>query len=638
MAAATPSHPPRPRLTVRVSVTGHRWNKMRRSDAPAVEARIGEVLARIEDVVAEVHRDLAAGYRSRIPDGPEPPPPDLRLVCGLAEGTDRLAADAAHRRGWSLQALLPFPRELYQRDFRKKLRGPDGFAVDAEPVEPDPISIEQFHRYLASAEKSGGVQELDGPAGQPGAYEPLATALCLNADVVLAVWDGRSGKPGGTSHVVRIATAFGIPVLRIAPDGASPPCLFQPAEADEGRAAGLAALDAHLRRLLVAPADADADETPNLRERYFGESAHSSRTGGLYDRTLDFLTAWPHPRRVKGPDVLPDYEAETRRRWTEEWTRVGLCAAMEDALLRTGLHRHYGWASELAAHYAARYRTAFFTNYMLSWVAVAGAAFGVLLTLLGSPTGVRIAALVEFFVLLWIVVTVILGRRRQYHARWLGYRSLAERIRVLPILLPVGRTPVLRAAPGSAGRGHDSWVDWMYRAVVREAGLLPLSLAAHLRGARALLLEGVLGGQIGYHERTARRNAAADGVLHRLTVTMFGLAFALAAVHLADLLLEPVHLRILPTELADVLIIPALILPALGGALHGLRSQGEFEETAERSRRMQERLETLRDQVLNLKELSVDDLGELAVEAATAMDAELGAWFQAYQSKAIPLP
>src|ERR1043166_5230236 len=107
MAAATPSHPPRPRLTVRVSVTGHRWNKMRRSDAPAVEARIGEVLARIEDVVAEVHRDLAAGYRSRIPDGPEPPPPDLRLVCGLAEGTDRLAADAAHRRGWALPAPPP---------------------------------------------------------------------------------------------------------------------------------------------------------------------------------------------------------------------------------------------------------------------------------------------------------------------------------------------------------------------------------------------------------------------------------------------------------------------------------------------------------------------------------------------------
>jgi len=459
MPAATSSHPPRPRLTVRVGVSGHRWNKLRRSDAPAIEARIGEVLARIEEVVAEVHRDLEAGYRSRIPDGAEPPPADLRLVCGLAEGADRLAADAAHRRGWSLQALLPFPRELYQRDFRKKLRGPDGFAVEAEPAEPDPISIEQFHRYLATAEKSGGVQELDGPAGQAGAYEPLATALCLNADVVLAVWDGRPGKPGGTSHVVRIATAFGIPVIRIAPDGGGPVWYHDPDQADEGRAAGLAPLEEHLRRLLAAPRGEAPEETPDLRERYFAESAHSSRTGGLYDRTLDFLTAWPHPGRVKGPDVLPDYEAETRRRWTAEWTRVGLCAAMQEALLRTGLHRHYGWASELAAHYAARYRTAFFTNYMLSWVAVGGAAFGVFFTRVGSAREELIAALVECFLLFWIGVTVILGRRRQYHARWLGYRSLAERIRVLPILLPVSRTPVLGAAEGSDGRRPDSWVD-----------------------------------------------------------------------------------------------------------------------------------------------------------------------------------
>src|SRR6266545_5598447 len=125
MPAATPSHPPRPRLTVRVGVTGHRWNKLRRSDAPAIEARIGEVLRWIEDLVAVVHRDPGAGYRSPVAGGPEPSPPELRMISGLAEGGDRLAADAAHRRSWSLQALLPFPREQYQRDFVKKVRGPD---------------------------------------------------------------------------------------------------------------------------------------------------------------------------------------------------------------------------------------------------------------------------------------------------------------------------------------------------------------------------------------------------------------------------------------------------------------------------------------------------------------------------------
>src|SRR5258707_14422039 len=98
MPAAPPPPPPRPRLTVRVGVTGHRWNKLRRPDAPAIEARIGEVLHWIEDLVAQVHRDPGAGYRAPVAGGPEPSPPKLRLISGLAEGGDRLAAEAAHRR------------------------------------------------------------------------------------------------------------------------------------------------------------------------------------------------------------------------------------------------------------------------------------------------------------------------------------------------------------------------------------------------------------------------------------------------------------------------------------------------------------------------------------------------------------
>src|ERR1051326_7473626 len=99
MPAATAPHPPRPRLTVRVGVSGHRWNKLRRSDAPAVEARIGEVLAWIEGLVSEVHGDLGAGYRSAVPGGSEPEAPELRLVSGLAEGGDRLPAAAGPRPG-----------------------------------------------------------------------------------------------------------------------------------------------------------------------------------------------------------------------------------------------------------------------------------------------------------------------------------------------------------------------------------------------------------------------------------------------------------------------------------------------------------------------------------------------------------
>ena len=53
-------HPPRPRLTVRVGVAGHRWDKLKRQHAGAVRERLGQVFDSIEDVVDQV---LAALYR-----------------------------------------------------------------------------------------------------------------------------------------------------------------------------------------------------------------------------------------------------------------------------------------------------------------------------------------------------------------------------------------------------------------------------------------------------------------------------------------------------------------------------------------------------------------------------------------------
>ena len=75
-----------------VAVTGHRPNRLAADQWPRLTRQLGEVMAELEAVHA----------RRR-----------FALLSGLAEGADRLAADAALARGWALIAKLPFSRARY---------------------------------------------------------------------------------------------------------------------------------------------------------------------------------------------------------------------------------------------------------------------------------------------------------------------------------------------------------------------------------------------------------------------------------------------------------------------------------------------------------------------------------------------
>ena len=106
MSQASPTlrHPPKPRLTVRVGVTGHRPNKLGGEAAARVQRQLPLVYAAIEDVAARIFRENAAYFADE--------PPAIRLVCGFAEGVDQMAV-AACPAGWQIEALLPFPEEEY---------------------------------------------------------------------------------------------------------------------------------------------------------------------------------------------------------------------------------------------------------------------------------------------------------------------------------------------------------------------------------------------------------------------------------------------------------------------------------------------------------------------------------------------
>ncbi len=155
---------------VRIGVTGHRFL-----------AEIDKLTAALElalDKVAEAFADRR-----------------LVVVSPLAEGADRLVAQAVLDRGGQLVVPLPLPLDDYMTDF--------GAAE----------SRAEFQRLLAEASE---VVELPATPTRNEAYKQVGEWVLDESDVLIAIWDGQPAQGhGGTAEIVQRALDHSLPVLHI---------------------------------------------------------------------------------------------------------------------------------------------------------------------------------------------------------------------------------------------------------------------------------------------------------------------------------------------------------------------------------------------------------------------------------------
>lgn len=111
------------------------------------------------------------------------PRASFELLSPLAEGADRLAAEAALHCGIRLAVPLPMAQAEYERDF-----------TTAE-------SLEEFRRLLAAA---ASVFEVNSSAAddRAGKYAAVGDYIARRSNVLLLLWDGQDNlKLGGTAWV-----------------------------------------------------------------------------------------------------------------------------------------------------------------------------------------------------------------------------------------------------------------------------------------------------------------------------------------------------------------------------------------------------------------------------------------------------
>jgi hypothetical protein len=127
------------------------------------------------------------------------PAKDIAVVSSLAEGADRIAAEAGLASGFALVVVLPFGRTEYARDF----------AAETSRA-----------AYAGLLERAASVIELDGRAAdRPHAYEAVGFAMLARIDLLIAIWDGdQAAGRGGTAEIVGGALAKALPVIWIDPE------------------------------------------------------------------------------------------------------------------------------------------------------------------------------------------------------------------------------------------------------------------------------------------------------------------------------------------------------------------------------------------------------------------------------------
>lgn len=621
--------PPRPRLAVRVGVSGHRINRLLASDSDVAATRL-----RVHDALVEIQR-AALEVRAWYPGVYSATDPLFRIVSPLAEGADQLVAEEAVELGYRLNVLLPFAPGEYKAFFES-------------PTDPSYEHPRTTFDRLMTLDCVESVQQLDGhwdAARRPAAYMAVGEALLRHSDILVAIWDGLPANGlGGTGDIVRAAQAQEIPVVWVNPTNAGSWTLILPSRRGTA-SSSVEALGAVVRDLLALP---PAEPTGYGHESELSplQEYLSTRPRKSVHGLFNFLVRasaleWPFKPRTAHDGE--DFVGRARHEWNAEWSEPSAMPSELSNTLRDHLLVYYAWADGLADQFGSLYRNVFSLMYLLAPLAVIGA----LLAEFGpSITGVEgrgwsWVAIAELVVLAWILWRYRQASNGRYHRRWIDYRSLAEQIRHLVFLWPLGRpTRTLRFQGESATEAEEfTWIAWYCRAIVREVALCDGVMTPEYLGAcRSLLFDRVLPSQIQYHIDNEQRMHSVHHNLHLAARSLFAAAALIAIVHLGGLWYEgrlslsymfgqfaTTRIGHVPEPTFVTLGILSVLFPTVAAAVHGFLSQGDFWNIARRSRRMHEDLSALRERIADRAATGVE-LGDAAEDAAASLRDEVLHW------------
>jgi hypothetical protein len=438
------------------------------------------------------------------------------------------------------------------------------------------------------------------PAASDRAREQAHQLLLANIDVLFVVWNGkRADRRGNIDALVQLAVTRKLPVIVVTPT--APVQGYMLLQGDDDLDAPIA-LDLERRPL-------PADFGPLVRGIMIPAWAGARRC---------LLELCDQPARLRS--LRPEYDLLlTVFRARPQLPAAPAAAAAAISPPHNDVPAEFKARTErideLARYYAGLSRSSSTSEFLVL----------IIIALLSSVLGLLVPSLAGTSIVIQVIVNglllvdITIRRKHRWVERWLDYRALAERLRAVQTLHPIGRGDGEKRA--GLGNQFHTWTDWYGRRLQRTLAppngpLRDADLPVIADGLRATLDD-----QLAYHRRAfvvfrrlGRRLHSAAHVALLATVATGVVTFGVSLLPIKAI--EPWH-RIALLALA--------VLPAVVSAFNGIRADADLAQLAERSALTVSRLKRLR-RGLTGAPLTQDRVVNAAIRLAHLMEDELSEW------------
>lgn len=569
-----------PDFILNIGITGHR--KLDAANISEYEKTIIDILECIKHLCLEINKMGKEVFSLK--------EPTYKLITPLAEGADRIAAKAAIKCGFQLQAVLPLEKSQYEKDF------------------PETDSVVEFNALL---NKATSVYEINlNKINNNKAYLEAGKVVLAHSDILIAIWDGvENGGIGGTSDIVSRAVSMNLPVVLINSNMCNDIKIYN--ENNSGQD-WKSYVEKYLNNILIP------EGSENIFPSVFNEKAKDNWFNQFEKHLLEIIT------KLNKKSVSPKLKDLSS-------------AAINDEITDQIFSPYYYHLDSLAITYAGYYRSAGAFRQLFPLFAVISLAIGFYWGLSNNTGLINVIGFSMQVLFLGLIIYLShMNRIKRWHAKFTDYRLLAEYLRYMTFLYPFGGTleyaKELVFVPGK----KSNWINWYYRAIVRQAGIPNEKFNEILFLKNKKSLENLVNEQICYHSYNINKHNSLVGFFERNGLLLYNIGLIVTTLRVIVQYLKIPYGKLLSSmELPIFFNMLSMIIPAVATSLFGIAAQGNYQRLEQRSRAMVELLTIQKNKIKEMREISYSSLKASAEELSNIFISEILDWNVLIKSKGI---